>query len=409
MKLERLLVRNFRNIKESSFAPSSSINFFIGSNGQGKTSFLEAIGFLASLRSFRGSKSEEVVRWDQPTGEILGRLTDSSLGTADLKICFEKQTDELGKLKFSKTAFINEKPYKSSTHYLSQRFHQVQLGFHAVSFNPSDHDLVQGEPILRRGYLDRSVAAEDIEHLKTARKYQRVLEQRNALLKNDHRPDRAQWMSFTEPLVELGSLLALSRLKWIERLNGRLNNAVQKIAPAQAPLWALYQSNWAPKYSGLSFENNKLSSVHFSGQQDQPSLQTLEHAFWQKLSLLESKEFDSGTTLVGPHRDDWALLLGERALKGHGSQGEIRSALLSLKLCEIELFLECTGLLPIFLLDDFSSELDRDRRRFLLSYLLESDLQVFVSTTEDLPADLESLQKAAKKHQVSQGNLAEMG
>jgi DNA replication and repair protein RecF len=87
--------------------------------------------------------------------------------------------------------------------------------------------------------------------------------------------------------------------------------------------------------------------------------------------------------LAGPHRDDWSFFYGEQALRGHGSQGEVRSALLALKLCEIELFRSATGHRPLFLLDDFSSELDRERRGFLLRFLLESDLQVFVSTTEE--------------------------
>ena len=87
-------------------------------------------------------------------------------------------------------------------------------------------------------------------------------------------------------------------------------------------------------------------------------------------------------SLVGPHRDDWAFFLGSQALKGHGSQGEVRSALLALKLCEIDPFRNETGHRPLFLLDDFSSELDQERRAFLLRYLTETDLQVFVTTTE---------------------------
>jgi DNA replication and repair protein RecF len=90
-------------------------------------------------------------------------------------------------------------------------------------------------------------------------------------------------------------------------------------------------------------------------------------------------------TLAGPHRDDLALFYGDQPLRGHGSQGETRSALITLKLCEIDLFRRKTGHRPILLLDDFSSELDRSRREFLLRYLFESDLQVFVTSTEEPP------------------------
>src|SRR5690606_10940015 len=97
---------------------------------------------------------------------------------AELKIVFVRQGG-----KTTKIAFINGKPYRSSTQYLSQRFGSFELGFHTVVFNPSDHDLVRGEPALRRHYLDRVIAAEEIEYLKLLQKYQRTLEQRNALLK----------------------------------------------------------------------------------------------------------------------------------------------------------------------------------------------------------------------------------
>ncbi len=105
---------------------------------------------------------------------------------------------------------------------------------------------------------------------------------------------------------------------------------------------------------------------------------------------------------MGPHRDDWALILGHQPLKGFGSQGEVRSALIALKLSEIELFKKRTGHRPILLLDDFSSELDRDRREFLLSYLSETDLQVFVTSTEEPPF---SPEKGGKLFRVSDGQI----
>jgi len=148
----------------------------------------------------------------------------------------------------------------------------------------------------------------------------------------------------------------------------------------------------------LVFNNNNLSSLHFTGHGHLPSLNLLERFFWNKLNLLEAAELRSGHSLVGPHRDDWAFYLGSQALRGHGSQGEVRSALLALKLCEIDLFRIETGHRPLFLLDDFSSELDRERRAFLLRFLSESDLQTFVTTTED-PAFL------GKKFRVSRGSL----
>jgi len=152
--------------------------------------------------------------------------------------------------------------------------------------------------------------------------------------------------------------------------------------------------------SNLSFNNSDLDAVHFAGQGLLPSLELLEQAFWTRLSSLEDTEMRVRNSLVGPHRDDWTFFLGDPVLKGHGSQGEVRSALLALKLSEIELFRERTGHRPLLLLDDFSSELDRERRMFLLSFLSRTDLQVFVTSTE------ESI-SIGRRFWVSKGTLTE--
>jgi DNA replication and repair protein RecF len=389
VKVEKLTLRSFRNIEESVLEPDPHLNYLVGANGQGKTSFLEALGFLATLRSFRGSKAGEVIRWGSQASDVLCTLASdgspedgSSPWRTDLKISFA-HTDPGNPSAASKVAFINGKAYKSSTSYLSQRFGHFEMGFHAVVFNPADHDLVRTDPATRRNYLDRAIAAEDVEYLKALSKYQRILQQRNAILKSETPVSRDIFLGFTEPLAQYAALLTYKRLEWLERLAEGLNDAVHRIAPQQPDLRLIYLSNWAPPIESLCIPNNDLGTVHFSGQGSLPSLEILEQAFWKKLSLLEAAEWRAGHSLVGPHRDDWAFFLGDQILKGHGSQGEVRSALLALKLCEIGLFRKATGHRPLFLLDDFSSELDRERRSFLLKFLSESDLQVFVSTTED--------------------------
>jgi DNA replication and repair protein RecF len=374
----------------------------LGENGQGKTSFLEALGYLATLRSFRSAKSEEVLKWGELTSEVACKLAGLEYGDGwetNLKVVFDGDP----KIKTTKVAFINGKPYKSSTSYLSQRLGSFELGFHAVVFNPSDHDLVRGDPATRRNFLDRVIAAENIHYLKTVSKYQRIITQKNSLLKqavegrSQHLDDMIA--GFTDQAVKLGSELAFTRLQWILKLSERLNETVHQIAPRTPELRLVYLSNWAPEIDNLSFNNGDLSPLNFTGHGHQASLELLEHSFRKRLGFLEAAEWRSGHSLVGPHRDDWAFYLGGQPLKGHGSQGEVRSALLALKLCEIDLFRIETGHRPLFLLDDFSSELDRERRSFLMRYLSESDLQVFVTTTED-----SSLH--GKKFRVSNGILS---
>ena len=395
MKVRKLELKTFRNIQACEFLPDPNLNFLLGANGQGKTSFLEALGYLATLRSFRGAKASEVIQTGEGSAEISAELYSDAPGTLDwkthLRIYFQmnEPRGDLGAApkRAKKTAFVNGKSFSSSSQYLGQRFGSFELGFHTVIFNPSDHDLVRGDPGIRRAYLDQVISAENVDYLKTIQKYQRVLEQKNALLRSAEgspTPDKRDVLrGFNEQLGQLAAILGHSRLSWLQRLASVLDNTARKIAPHQQSLRVFYTSSWIPYFDQLSLGNNKLDSTQFTGQSHLPSLEQLEQVFWMKLSTLEPAEWRTGHSLVGPHRDDWTFFLGEEPLKGYGSQGEVRSALLALKLSETELFLNQTGHRPLFLLDDFSSELDGDRRLFLLRFLEKTDLQVFVTTTED--------------------------
>lgn len=390
MKIEQLTLQNFRNVRQSTFRPSPHVNFLVGQNGQGKTSFIEAIGYLSLLRSFRESKTPSVIQWGTTESQISCLLSKedpvNSVWQTRLKIEFHLTEPQ----KATKLAYINDKPYRSSTDYLTQRFKMNELGFHSIIFNPSDHDLIRGEPGIRRNYLDRVISAESDHYLRTLKKYQRILQQRNSILKNQQ-PKDPLYLSFTEQLCATGAELALERLKWIQRVNQVLSSTLEQIAPNQAKIRLIYDSSWVfcansredlVKIGKISNNNNELDSIHFTGQPSVPSLELLERSFWTKVSAIEAAEWKVGHSLVGPHRDDWTVHFGDKPLKGHGSQGEVRSTLLALKLSEIKLFQDVTGHRPIFLLDDFSSELDAERRLFLLQFLVKTDLQTFVTTTE---------------------------
>ncbi len=397
MKLTEIRLKNFRNLTDLTLKPDPGINFLIGLNGQGKTSLIEAISYLATLRSFRDRKAAHVVQWGETVADISCQLSSDPNATqlspswkTDLKIQF-KMTDSVGK-KATKSAFINGKPYKSSTQYLTQRFGSVELGFHTVVFNPADHDLVRGEPAIRRSYLDQVIAAQDVDYLKALQKFNRTLQQRNHLLKSQDRPyPTAELLSgFTAPFCAFGSILVHRRLTWLNQINPLLQEILAQIAPLQAPIRISYNSSWLAGEAGAAMKkfalnNEELDSHHFSGQPGSGSLELLERSLRAKLTTLESEERKVGFSLAGPHRDDWVFLLGDQVLKGHGSQGEVRSALLALKLAEVVLFQKITGHRPLFLLDDLSSELDQKRRSFLLQFLAETDLQTFVTTTDEPP------------------------
>jgi DNA replication and repair protein RecF len=378
MRVDWLEVRNFRNIREIGFEPDPHINFFLGDNGQGKTSIVESLGILASLRSFRGAKPAEMLRFDTFQGSVAARVSEQPLGHTErwesvLKVEFEAPDGDRAKTR--KKASVNTKPVASSSQYLSHKLEKSNLGFHAIVFNPADHEILRGDPEIRRAFLNGALASHSLEYFEALRRYTKALQQRNMLLKDPSPQARRVLEEFTEPLIHSGAELVFFRIQWMEELAKRIPNAAYKIAPQSAVLRPAY-------FSSFLSRSEKLSTVHFSGQPPGLSLDLLRSAFREKLASLMGVEREVGVTLAGPHRDDWMLLANGQPLKLFGSQGEVRSALLALKLCEIDLYRAHTGMEPVLLLDDFSSELDQHRRSFLLEFLESSPFQVFVTTTE---------------------------
>ena len=403
MRISSVSIRSFRNIRECSFYPNPNINFLVGPNAQGKTSILEAIGYLATLRSFRKAKPAELLNYESNLSDIRCQVSSHELTEADWKsdlaVIFQRQ----GGGSVIKQALINGKPCPSVTQYLSQRSKNLAVEFsacfHAVTFNPSDHELVRGEPKQRRDYLNQVISAEDLGYLSSLKRYQKILEQRNAVLKDPTTRGQASLEPYNELYDELAAELTHKRLLWLEKLSLRLNSVLQRIAPEQAKVTSVYASSWVPENDDFQCKNDGLNGFYFAGHWAPPSLEVLKKEFKIKRLALERAEWAAQTSLQGPNRDDWVLLLGNQPLKVKGSQGEVRSALLALKLCEIELFYERTKLKPVFLLDDFSSELDRVRRKFLLNFILETDLQVFVTSTERMEA-------FGRHFQVQSGSLS---
>jgi DNA replication and repair protein RecF len=172
-----------------------------------------------------------------------------------------------------------------------------------------------------------------------------------------------------------------------------------KIAPRQSRIGLIYTLKWLEKNEAFFSENSDLSQVHFAGHTPLPSLQELNALMRTQFARVAQDEQRLGSTLIGPHRDDWSVEFNGKSLRGRGSQGEVRTALLALKLTEIESFRQATGHRPILLLDDFSSELDLERRQYLMSFLESTDLQVFISSTD-------SVGLPGKKFLVDEGTVA---
>jgi len=399
MLVEQLRLAHFRNLSQAEVRPEPGLNFFLGANGQGKTSILEGIGILGSLRSFRDARPTDWIQQGHLQAELQATVIPSqehASWRSQLSVALTRQSIE-GTVR--KVVQINQKTIRSSAQYLKLKFGNAEMGLHSISFNPNDHDLIRGEPSERRAHLDRLLSAENGEYFDQLIRYQSILDQRNRLLKDGSRRFHSLLSEFTEPLIELGSSLILTRLRWVTQHAEKMAEIALKIAPRQSRIGLIYTLKWLEKNEAFFSENSDLSQVHFAGHTPLPSLQELNALMRTQFARVAQDEQRLGSTLIGPHRDDWSVEFNGKSLRGRGSQGEVRTALLALKLTEIESFRQATGHRPILLLDDFSSELDLERRQYLMSFLESTDLQVFISSTD-------SVGLPGKKFLVDEGTVA---
>lgn len=226
-----------------------------------------------------------------------------------------------------------------------------------VVFSPEDISMVRGLPELRRRYLDRAVFSGDGAYLALHHEYFRTLKNRNALLKRGVRDGLSVW---TDKLADTGSRVAAKRLAFIGELSDLLRDFYTAIAGPGQQASLSYRSRWMERNS--------------------PSLD-IRRKLRETLEANIPEELRRGTTLNGPHRDDLYFMLNGKALNHHGSQGEQRSFILALKMAEIEYLKKVWGTPPLLLLDDMTSELDRDRNGNFMHFLKEKEMQVFITTT----------------------------
>ncbi|HPX60883.1 MAG TPA: DNA replication/repair protein RecF, partial [Deltaproteobacteria bacterium] len=340
MQLTRVSISCFRNIKSVQFDPARHFNMFYGLNGQGKTSLMEALYLLGSNRSFRQVRIPDVIMYGEHTASVQGDIECGGIKNR-IKLIVERagrKTDIDGKA--------------------VQKASELHGRLNSVVFSPDDIAMVKGGPENRRRYLDRAVYTGDAGYLHCWHAYNRILKQRNALLKNRNMSGLEVW---TEKLAEQGAEVIRRRSVYVKFLNLALQQVYAAISGDAGEMPTIvYQPE------GILAEN------HLEIRQ-------------QLLSLMEkSKARDErfGTTTSGPHRDDLAFNLNGHTLKAFGSQGQQKSFILALKMAEIEHLSSVFGEPPLFLVDDLGSELDAQRRKNLMDFLNDRMLQTFITTTE---------------------------
>lgn len=342
MLLESAETFNFRN-SQGGARFSSGLNIFVGENGQGKTNWLEAIGVLASTRSFRTAQLRETIRFDQRSALVKGNVRESPEIVRELQVLISPT---------AKTLSINGKK-ETTQRYLGQ--------LHAVVFNADELEIVRGQPDARRRFLDAGILSLHPPFIQVLTDYNRVIKQKNALLQSarDESVSAAKARELLEPwneqLVTLADRIHRSRVRFVDRLNEVLEKKL--------------------------FGREEISVRYLSSLEDKGDLGDYAGLMGERLALRVQAEVAAGHSLVGTHRDDMELSFDGRDLRKFGSAGQQSSALLLLQLANVAVFEATRGEFPLFLLDDIDAELDHKRVGKLIDFL-QGKTQTFVTTSK---------------------------
>ncbi|MCS7081234.1 MAG: DNA replication and repair protein RecF [Chloracidobacterium sp.] len=344
MDIASVTVDGFRNLA-GTLPAAPGLNVLWGDNGQGKTNWLEAVYLLATTKSFRTHQPQEVIAFGATAAHLRAEIVRRSTPvTLDIHL-------EGGR----KTLFVNGKRV-ALNEYLGQ-LTVFAYGREALS-------VICGEPGERRRFLDRGVLSLKPAYVQTLADYNRVLKQKNALLRAAAvAPDRCGWLDSLEDwnaqLVELGTRLHVERAQYAALLNEHLDWTIFNAER----ITIRYVSALDPDVSATS------------------AAEAVREALAERLVRRREAELAAGHALVGPHRDDLAILVDGREVARFGSAGQQRSALLVLTLGQLALYREHCAEPPVFLLDDLDAELDVGRITALLEYL-QDKAQTFVTTTK---------------------------
>lgn len=345
MHIKELKLTNYRNYKTLNIEFDDKVNVIIGENAQGKTNLMEAIYLLAFTKSHRTSKEKELIRWDEEYAKIEGRV-------------------EKRKTSIPLEIVISGKGKKAKLNHLEQRKLSDYIGnLNVVMFAPEDLTLVKGPPNVRRRFIDMELGQIQPRYIYHLGQFQKVLKQRNHLLKQmqrDRSINRMMLSVLTEQLIEHASTILERRFAFLELLR-----------------------KWAkPIHHGISHQLEELEIEYQATIEvlEGASKEKIESSFQEKFEQSIDKEIERGTTLYGPHRDDIHFYVNGKNVQTYGSQGQQRTTALSVKLAEIDLIYSEVGEYPILLLDDVLSELDDYRQSHLLN-TIQGKVQTFVSTT----------------------------
>ena len=334
MYIKSIELSNFRNYEYLNMEFHPEKNILYGDNAQGKTNVLEALYFCGMTKSHKGSKEKEIIRMNQKE--------------AHLRMCIEKK----GVTRRIDMHLKRSKPKGVAIDGIPIRKSAELLGLvNIVFFSPEDLGIIKHGPSERRRFLDIELCQLDRVYFHDLSKYNQIVNQRNNLLKQISKETDllATLDIWDQQLIEYGSRIIRRRKKHIEELNKVITPIHHKLSGGKEILKLKYEKNVSVEDFGISLAMNR------------------ERDLFQK------------ATSVGPHRDDIEFSIADIDIRKYGSQGQQRTAALSLKLAEIEIIKNTVGDWPVLLLDDVLSELDRNRQNYLLDSI--ENIQTIITCT----------------------------
>ena len=334
MIIKSIELKNFRNYEELNLNLDGGTNILYGDNAQGKTNILESIYVSGTTKSHKGSRDKEMIRFGE---------NEAHIRTMVEKYQMSYQIDMHLKKNRSKGIAINGVPIRKA----SELFGVLNMVF----FSPEDLNIIKNGPSERRRFLDSEICQLDKIYLSDLTKYNKVLNQRNKLLKDMvFHPDLENTLSVWDmQLISYGRRIISRRRRFVEELNEIVRGIHESISGGREQLTLTYEPD-------------------------------IEEAFFEdELNRAKEKDRKYCRTSVGPHRDDISFFIGDIDIRKFGSQGQQRTSALSLKLSEIELVKRCIHDTPVLLLDDVLSELDSNRQNYLLNSI--HDIQTVITCT----------------------------
>ena len=341
MKIVKLRLKKYRNYDNLDIELNDKLNVIIGNNAQGKTNILEAIYFLSLTKSFLQVDEKNCIKKGSLFAKIDAKLkTNSNLKKLEILV-----NDNGKKLK------INGNEIKKHSEYIGN--------MRVIIFNPDDIKLIKDAPANRRRFLNIEISQLYSSYINILNEFNIILKQRNEYLKyiRNNTLNEVYFSILNEKLADLASSIYSYRIKFVDAIN---------------------------KYVGLIFK--EISGfdnlfINYIPNIDVSNTDNIKSVMLEKLNNNIDREIIYGSTLYGPHRDDFSFELDNSDLLLYGSQGQLKMAILSLKLSLVDVFYDVSGEYPILLLDDLFSELDVSKRNKVIQYL-NRDIQTIVTTTD---------------------------